>query len=74
MLSFEEIERFWEPLYLLYDFLELKRFKSKVPENLGKLIDKLKVKRKREVISYVSEKALSGAKLEELYEELRAPA
>ncbi len=49
MRSLKRIERFWELLYLLYDFLELKRFKSKVPENLGKLIDKLKVKRKREV-------------------------
>ena len=68
------IERFWELLYLLYNFLELKRFKSQIGENLGKLIDRLKVKRKREVISYVYEKALSGAKLEELYEELRVPA
>ena len=74
MRSLKGIERFWELLYLLYNFLELKRFKSQIGENLGKLIDRLKVKRKREVISYVYEKALSGAKLEELYEELRVPA
>ncbi len=74
MRSLKGIERFWELLYLLYNFLELKRFKSQIRENLGNLIDRLKVKRKREVISYVYEKALSGAKLEELYEELRAPA
>lgn len=74
MRSLKGIERFWELLYLLYNFLELKRFKSQITENLGKLIDRLKVKRKREVISYVYEKALSGAKLEELYEEFRVPA
>ena len=74
MRSLKGIERFWELLYLLYDFLELKRFKSQISENLGEVIDRLKVKRKREVISYIYEKALSGAKLEELYEELRVPA
>ena len=74
MRSLKGIERFWELLYLLYNFLELKRFKNRVSENLGELIDKLKVKRKREVISYVYERALSGAKLEELYEEFRVPA
>ena len=74
MRSLKGIERFWELLYLLYNFLELKRFKSQIKGNLGKLIDRLKIKRKREIISYVYEKALSGAKLEELYEELRVPA
>lgn len=74
MRSLKGIERFWELLYLLYNFLELKRFKNQTTENLGKLIDRLKVKRKREVISYVYEKALSGTKLEELYEEFRVPA
>ncbi|WP_321330287.1 transposase [uncultured Ilyobacter sp.] len=74
MRSLKGIERFWEQLYLLYNFLELKRFKNRVSENLGELIDKLKVKRKREVISYIYEMALSGTKLEELYEEFRVPA
>lgn len=74
MRSLKGIERFWELLYLIYDFLELKRFKNLVSENLGELIDRLKTKRKREVITYVYEKALSGAKLEELYKEFRVSA
>lgn len=71
MRSLKGIERFWELLYLLYNFLELKRFKSQITENLGELIDRLKVKRKRSMISYVCEKARSGVKLEELFEEFR---
>ena len=74
MRSLKGIERFWNLLYLLYNFLELKRFKSQIRENLGELIDRLKIKRKREVISYIYEKAKSGIKLEELFEEFRVPA
>lgn len=74
MRSLKGTERFWELLNLLYDFQELKRFKSQVSENLGELIDRLKVKRKRKAISYVYKKALSETKLEELYDEFRVPA
>lgn len=74
MRSLKGIERFWELLYLLYNFLELKRFKSKVSKNLGEVIDKFKTKRKQEEIGFIYKKAISGIKLEELLKEFGVPA
>lgn len=74
MRSLKGIERFWTLLYLIYNFLELRRFKSQIPKNLGSTIDNLKCDRGRDIISYVYEQALRGTPLKELHKEFGVSA
>lgn len=74
MRSLKGIERFWELIYLVYNYLELKRFVSKAKENLGKVIDKIRAMRIKVVISYVFEMAKNGVELAELLKTLRVLA
>ena len=74
MRSLKGIERFWELIYLVYNYLELKRFLSEVKENLGKTIDKIRAMRTKELISYVFEMAKNGVELAELLKNLRVLA
>ena len=74
MRSLKGIERFWELIYLVYSYLELKRFVSKIKENLGKIIDKIRAMRTKELISYVFKMAKNGVELAELLKTLRVLA
>ena len=68
------IKRFWSLIYLVYNFLELKRYRSKIKENLGSIIDKFKSQKKSDFLSYIYNKIKEGKSKEELLLQLGIPA
>lgn len=74
MRSLKGIERFWSLIYLVYDFLELQRYQSKIKENLGSIIDKFKLRKKLDFLSYFYDKIKEGESKEELLLKLGIPA
>jgi hypothetical protein len=53
MRSFKGIERFWSLVYLIYNFLEIKRYKSRIKETIGSILEKLKLQKKVYFIGYI---------------------
>lgn len=74
MRSLKGIERFWSLIYLVYDFLELQRYQSKIKENLGSIIDKFKLRKKLDFLSYFYDKIKEGESKEEFLLKLGIPA
>jgi hypothetical protein len=66
MRSFKGIERFWSLVYLIYNFLEIERYKSNVKENLGAILDKIKIKNKADFIGFIYDKFSEGKSKQEL--------
>ena len=73
MRKLNGIEKFWELLYLVYNYIELRRFKEIVLMNLGELIEKCKAMRKKDIISFIYNGAMSGISKEELLNVLKVP-
>ena len=74
MRTLKGIKRFWSLIYLVYNFLELKRYRSKIKENLGSIIDKFKSQKKSDFLSYIYNKIKEGKSKEELLLQLGIPA
>lgn len=73
MRNLKGIERFWELLYLVYNYLEIKRHKEKTFKILGEFINSLRATRSREIIDYIYDEAKKGTKKEKLYNYLKVP-
>lgn len=74
MRTLKGIKRFWSLIYLVYNFLELKRYRVKIKENLGSIIDKFKSQKKSDFLSYIYNKIKEGNSKEELLLQLGIPA
>ena len=74
MRSFKGIERFWSLVYLIYNFLEIKRYKSNIKDNLGAILDKIKIKNKADFIGFIYDKFSEGKSKQELLLNLGIPA
>ena len=72
--SSKVIERFWSLVYLIYNFLEIERYKSNVKENLGAILDKIKIKNKADFIGFIYDKFNEGKSKQELLLNLGIPA